>query len=66
MQAYNGGEELRRSIPGLFAGGELNGGFFFLDYPLDRGLNRGTVFGKLAGEAAAAARRQEYPGVPPL
>ena len=44
-----------RPIPGLFASGELTGGFFFLNYPLGCGLSRGAVFGKLAGEAAAAS-----------
>jgi tricarballylate dehydrogenase len=42
-----------RPIPGLFASGELTGGFFFMNYPLGCGLTRGAVFGKLAGEAAA-------------
>jgi tricarballylate dehydrogenase len=42
-----------RPIPGLFASGELTGGFFFINYPLGCGLTRGAVFGKLAGEAAA-------------
>ena len=44
-----------RPIPGLFASGELTGGFFFINYPLGCGLTRGAVFGKLAGEAAAAS-----------
>ena len=44
-----------RPIPGLFASGELTGGFFFLNYPLGCGLTRGAVFGKLAGETAAAS-----------
>jgi tricarballylate dehydrogenase len=43
-----------RPIPGLFASGELTGGFFFINYPLGCGLTRGAVFGKLAGETAAA------------
>jgi tricarballylate dehydrogenase len=43
-----------RPIPGLFANGELTGGFFFINYPLGCGPTRGAVFGKLAGEAAAA------------
>jgi hypothetical protein len=42
-----------RPIPGLFASGELTGGFFFINYPLGCGLTRGAVFGKLAGETAA-------------
>ncbi|MCB1739320.1 MAG: FAD-dependent tricarballylate dehydrogenase TcuA [Gammaproteobacteria bacterium] len=43
-----------RSIPGLFAAGELVGGLFFENYPGGSGLMAGTVFGKLAGESAAA------------
>jgi tricarballylate dehydrogenase len=43
-----------RPIPGLLATGEVTGGFFFLNYPLGTGLIRGAVFGKLAGERAAA------------
>jgi len=42
-----------RSIPGLFAAGELVGGPFFENYPGGSGLMAGTVFGKLAGEGAA-------------
>jgi tricarballylate dehydrogenase len=43
-----------RSIPGLFAAGELVGGLFYENYPGGSGLMAGTVFGKLAGESAAA------------
>ena len=43
-----------RSIPGLYAAGELVGGLFFENYPGGSGLMAGTVFGKLAGESAAA------------
>lgn len=42
-----------RSIPGLFAAGELVGGLFFENYPGGSGLMAGTVFGRLAGEGAA-------------
>jgi tricarballylate dehydrogenase len=42
-----------RSIPGLYAAGELVGGLFFENYPGGSGLMAGTVFGKLAGEGAA-------------
>ncbi|GIT47808.1 MAG: hypothetical protein Ct9H300mP13_6040 [Gammaproteobacteria bacterium] len=34
--------------------GELVGGLFFENYPGGSGLTAGTVFGKLAGESAAA------------
>ena len=43
-----------RTIPGLFAAGELVGGLFYENYPGGSGLMAGTVFGKLAGENAAA------------
>jgi tricarballylate dehydrogenase len=43
-----------RPIPGLFAGGELVGGLFYHNYPGGSGLMAGAVFGKLAGEQAAA------------
>jgi tricarballylate dehydrogenase len=47
-----------RAIPGLFAAGELVGGLFHENYPGGSGLMAGTVFGKLAGESAAAEVRQ--------
>jgi tricarballylate dehydrogenase len=40
-------------IPGLFATGEITGGFFYANYPAGAGLMRGAVFGRIAGEAAA-------------
>ncbi len=43
-----------RSIPGLYAAGELVGGLFYENYPGGSGLMAGTVFGKLAGDSAAA------------
>lgn len=42
-------------IPGLFAAGELVGGLFYFNYPGGTGLTSGAVFGRTAGEAAAAA-----------
>jgi tricarballylate dehydrogenase len=44
-----------RPIPGLFAAGELVGGLFYHNYPGGTGLTSGAVFGKIAGEGAAAA-----------
>lgn len=44
----------QRVMPGLFATGEITGGFFYLNYPAGAGLTRGAVFGRIAGEAAAA------------
>ena len=43
-----------RSIPGLYAAGELVGGLFVENYPGGSGLMAGTVFGRLAGNSAAA------------
>ncbi|MPZ60991.1 MAG: FAD-dependent tricarballylate dehydrogenase TcuA [Propionibacteriales bacterium] len=40
-------------IPGLHACGELVGGLFYFNYPGGTGLTSGSVFGKIAGEAAA-------------
>jgi len=42
-------------IPGLFATGEITGDFFYGNYPAGAGLMRGSVFGRIAGERAAAA-----------
>ena len=42
-------------MPGLYATGEITGGFFFHNYPAGSGLMRGAVFGRIAGESAAAA-----------
>lgn len=36
-------------IPGLYASGEITGGFFYFNYPGGAGLTRGAVFGRLAG-----------------
>jgi tricarballylate dehydrogenase len=46
-----------RPLPGLFATGEITGGFFFHNYPAGSGLMRGAVFGRLAGASAAAFAR---------
>jgi tricarballylate dehydrogenase len=42
-------------IPGLFAAGELVGGVFYFNYPGGTGLINGSVFGRLAGDSAAAS-----------
>lgn len=44
-----------KPIDGLFASGEITGGFFFDNYPGGAGLMRGAVFGRLAGTNAAKA-----------
>jgi tricarballylate dehydrogenase len=46
-----------RVIPGLYAAGELVGGLFYDNYPGGTGLMAGSVFGRLAGEHAAAHAR---------
>ncbi|MBI2161238.1 MAG: FAD-binding protein, partial [Candidatus Rokubacteria bacterium] len=45
----------QRPIPGLYATGELVGGLFYHNYPGGAGLMAGSVFGRIAGRAAAAA-----------
>lgn len=45
-------------IPGLYAAGEMVGGIFYFNYPAGTGLVSGSVFGKIAGTAAAAAVAQ--------
>lgn len=42
-------------IPGLYAAGEIVGGFFYFNYPSGTGLTSGAVMGKIAGGAAAQA-----------
>jgi tricarballylate dehydrogenase len=42
------------AIPGLYAAGELVGGLFYYNYPGGSGLMAGAVFGRRAGESAAA------------
>ncbi|KAH7157291.1 flavoprotein subunit of succinate dehydrogenase/fumarate reductase [Dactylonectria estremocensis] len=42
-------------IPGLYCAGEMLGGLFYGNYPGGSGLTSGTVFGRRAGRAAAAA-----------
>lgn len=44
-------------IRGLFATGEITGGFFYGNYPAGAGLMRGSVFGRIAGTGAAQAAR---------
>ncbi len=44
-------------IPGLFAAGELVGGLFYNNYPGGSGLMAGSVFGRIAGRAAAQSTK---------
>jgi tricarballylate dehydrogenase len=48
----------QRSIPGLYAAGELVGGLFYFNYPGGTGLVSGSVFGKIAGTTAGSAALQ--------
>ncbi len=47
-----------RSIPGLFAAGELVGGIFYENYLGGAGLMSGSVFGRIAGESAGRYARR--------
>lgn len=47
-----------KRMPGLYATGEITGGFFFHNYPAGSGLMRGAVFGRIAGTSAATAAHQ--------
>ena len=42
-----------RTMPGLWAAGELVGGLFYQNYPGGSGLMAGSVFGRIAGRGAA-------------
>ena len=42
-------------MPGLYAAGEMVGGIFYFNYPAGTGLVSGLVFGRIAGDGAAAA-----------
>lgn len=42
-----------KPLVGLFAAGELVGGIFYFNYPGGTGLTNGSVFGRIAGKAAA-------------
>ncbi|MFF0371639.1 FAD-dependent tricarballylate dehydrogenase TcuA [Micromonospora sp. NPDC005087] len=44
-----------RPMPGLYATGEITGGFFYHNYPGGAGLMRGAVYGRRAAASAVAA-----------
>lgn len=48
-----------RAISGLYATGEMTGGFFYDNYPGGAGLMRGAVFGRIAGTNASAFANDE-------
>jgi tricarballylate dehydrogenase len=52
----------QRPIPGLHAAGELVGGLFYFGYPGGAGLMAGSVFGRIAGTAAAHGVLAAAPG----
>ena len=45
-----------RAMEGLWAVGEVTGGFFYNNYPSGTGLMRGAVMARIAGAEAAACR----------
>ncbi|VTU46452.1 Fumarate reductase flavoprotein subunit precursor (plasmid) [Variovorax sp. SRS16] len=45
------------AMPGLYAAGELVGGLYYTKYPGGAGLTSGSVFGRVAGKAAALHAR---------
>ena len=47
-----------RPIPGLYAAGEMVGGFFYFNYPSGTGLTTGAVMGRTAGAAAGMTARE--------
>ena len=59
-------DEDLRPIRNLYAAGELVGGIFYFNYPGGTGLTNGSVFGKIAGRAAAQAALGEDKKVAPL
>ncbi|MDD9207562.1 FAD-binding protein, partial [Georgenia sp. 10Sc9-8] len=46
-------------MPGLYATGEITGGFFYDNYPAGAGLMRGAVFGRRAAASAVAALQSQ-------
>lgn len=58
IKITNGGQVVDtngRPINGLYAAGEMVGGLFYHNYPGASGLTSGAVFGRIAGNSAAAA-----------
>ena len=52
-------------MPGLWAVGEISGGFFAFNYPGGAGLTKGAVFGRMAGKLAAVnalSKRKDIDG----
>ena len=51
-------------MPGLYAVGEIAGGFFYHNYPGGAGLTKGAVFGRIAGRDAAARALKQNSAFP--
>lgn len=47
-------DQVGKAMPGLYATGEIAGGFFYHNYAAGSGLMRGATFGRIAGRGAAA------------
>jgi tricarballylate dehydrogenase len=47
-------------IPGVYAAGEVTGGFFYNNYPAGSSLTRCAVFGEIAGRNAASHARRAF------
>ena len=45
-------------IAGVYAAGEVTGGFFYNNYPAGSSLTRCAVFGEIAGQNAAGFARR--------
>ena len=54
-------DEEGRTMPGLYAAGEMVGGLYYNKYPGGAGLTSGAVFGRIAGAQAAQHARARQP-----
>jgi len=52
-------DEEGRTMPGLYAAGEMVGGLYYTTYPGGAGLSSGSVFGRIAGTQAARHGRAQ-------
>lgn len=46
-------DKTMKAVPGVYAAGEITGGFFYHNYPAGSSLTRCAVFGEIAGQNAA-------------
>ncbi len=49
----------KAAVPGVYAAGEVTGGFFYNNYPAGSSLTRCAVFGEIAGKQAADFARRK-------